>query len=32
MSASPRPSRTRNYREFVMESSRWDGFEFGDDV
>lgn len=26
-----RPARTREYREFVMESSRWDGFEFRDD-
>lgn len=31
MNALPRPARTRSYREFVMESSRWDGFAFRDD-
>ena len=25
------PAKTREYREFVMESSRWDGFAFRDD-
>lgn len=31
MNTQLRPARTRSYREFVMESSRWDGFAFRDD-
>lgn len=33
MNTLPRPAKTRTYRDFVMESSRWDGFEFrADDI
>ncbi len=31
MTTVQQPAKIRNYREFVMENSRWDGFAFRDD-